>query len=199
MLRNPKKDPPKIPATWVEVPTDYTNSPRWTPRIGENFPNFSADSTIGKVTFHPYTTGNWTIFFSIADAFSETCTRELISLAALQDDLWRAGVKVLGIARNSVAELNDWCAQASARGGQRIRLPIMSDPDGLLTSTFGMILPHEEVETTIRKTIIINPQLKVSMLFEYPLYISRSTDEMLRALDAAQEHYDELAAQRIRF
>lgn len=177
--------------TWVEVPRAYTAAAKWTPRIGEYFPNFSGLSTEGRITFHPYTSGHWTIFFSIADAFSETCTRELGGLAAMQDDLRREGVRILGLARNTVEELNRWRHETSLRMGFKVGVPIMSDPDGVLTSTFGMIHPLEIENSAIRKTIIIDPKLRVSMLFEYPLYITRSSEELLRTLDAARGFYEE--------
>lgn len=194
MLGDKKKYLPKEADTWVEVPSDYTSSARWSPRIGEFFPNFSGESTMGKITFHPYISGKWTIFFSIADPFSEICTKELTSLASAQDTLRRAGIRTVGVSRNSVEDLQHWCAKVAKRSESPVGFPIIADPEGLLTDTFGMIHPHEAMDTTIRKTIIINPRLKVSMIFEYPLYIGRSTKEILRSLGAARSHYRDLEA-----
>ncbi|WP_010140453.1 redoxin domain-containing protein [Oceanicola sp. S124] len=187
----PRRVHRELPSTWVEVPSDYTDAARWSPRIGEYFPNFSGDSTDGRITFHPYTSGHWTIFFSIAAAFSETCTVELAELSGVQQELCQEGVKVIGIARNTVAELHSWRQEVSRRSGHQVTLPILSDPEGILTSTFGMIHPLQDENSTIRKTLIIDPRLRVSMNFEYPLYISRSIEELLRTLDAARDHYQE--------
>ncbi|MBY5972270.1 redoxin domain-containing protein [Ferrimonas balearica] len=177
--------------TWVEVPKDYTAAAKWTPSIDEYFPNFSGISTEGRITFHPYVSGRWTIFFSIADAFSETCTRELCALAPVQDDLRREGVRLIGVARNPVEELDRWRDEIHLRSGHRVSIPIIADTDGILTNTFGMIHPLQAEASAIRKTIIIDPNLRVSMLFEYPLYISRSMEETLRTLDAARGFYEE--------
>lgn len=194
MLRDKNKYFTKAPETWVEVPSDYKASAKWSPRIGEFFPNFSGQSTMGQITFHPYITGSWTIFFSIADPFSEICTKELARMTLVQDGLRRAGIRTVGISRNSVAELERWCELVSNRSGKPVSFPVISDPDGLLTDTFGMIHPHADPDTTIRKTMIINPQLKVSMIFEYPLYIPRSTKELLRALEAARSYFRDVEA-----
>ncbi|MBR9763725.1 MAG: redoxin domain-containing protein [Rhodobacteraceae bacterium] len=187
----PRRVPKVESTTWVEVPSDYTNAAKWTPSIGEYFPNFSGKSTDGKITFHPYTNGHWTIFFSIAAVFSETCTAELADLSEVQEDLRQEGVRLIGIARNSVDELNLWRDQVSQRSGFAVKVPILSDPEGILTNTFGMIHPLQDDNATIRKTIIMDPRLRVSMIFEYPLYISRSIEELLRTLDAARGHYEE--------
>lgn len=195
MQRDKRKYLREVPDTWVEVPSDYTNSAKWSPRIGEFFPNFSAQSTMGKLTFHPYISGSWAIFFSIADPFSMTCTKELARIAAIQPSLRNAGVKTVGVARNTVPELQRWCDKVAERSGKEISFPILSDPDGMLSNTFGMIHPQEDADTTIRKTIIINPNLRVSMLFEYPLYITRSTKELLRTLESARRYFSDLDAQ----
>lgn len=180
-----------LPPVWVEVPTNYREAARWSPSIGEYFPNFAAESTAGKITFHPHVTGHWTIFFSIAAAFSETCTQELAQLSAVHEDLRREGVKIIGVARNSLAELHLWSEQIRKQTGRKVTIPLLADPDGVLTGTFGMIAPLAEENSAIRKTIIISPALKVSMIFEYPLFISRSIEETLRTLDAAREYHDE--------
>ena len=48
----------------VDVPRGYTRKVKWLPQIGDIFPNFRAETTMGPISFHPWAEGNWVMLFS---------------------------------------------------------------------------------------------------------------------------------------
>ncbi len=176
----------KADASVVEVPRGYNASVRWLPRIGDIFPNFTAETTQGRISFHDWAEGQWVTLFSHPGAFTPICTTELASLAQAQQEFTDRGVRLLGLSRSTADDQLRWASDIEQMFDVKVRFPVIDDSLGALAATFGMIHPKEGADWTIRKTFIIDPSLKVRMIFEYPVYIGRSTEETLRVIDALQ-------------
>ncbi len=171
---------------WIEIPPNYRTTTRWIPRIGDSFPNFSADSTQGPLTFHPWAEGSWCVLFSFAAAFTPVCTSELRGMAAAQDELEQMGVKLLGMSRDDVTTQKRWLDEIAQETETPPRFPLMGDRAARLSRALGMIHPRAAPGLTVRKTVIVDPKLRVRMIFEYPITIGRSTEELLRTVEALQ-------------
>ena len=171
---------------WIEIPPTYRTTARWIPRIGDCFPNFSAPSTQGPLTFHPWAEGSWSVLFSFAAAFTPVCTSELRGMAAAQDDLAQMGVKLLGMSRDDVATQQRWLDEIALETDTPPRFPLMGDCNAQLSRALGMIHPRAAPGLTVRKTVIVDPKLRVRMIFEYPITVGRSTEELLRTVEALQ-------------
>lgn len=174
------------PGNWIEVPASYRTTTKWIPRIGDVFPNFQAQTTQGPLTFHPFAENGWTVFFSFARAHTPVCTSELRGLAAAQDDFDALGVKLLGISRDDTERQQAWLDEIESGLGRKVAFPLVSDRSARLVRTMGMIHPRQDPALTIRKTVILDPALRVRMIFEYPILIGRSTEELLRTVEALQ-------------
>ncbi|WP_165899244.1 redoxin domain-containing protein [Rhodovulum steppense] len=171
----------------MRLPPGYCNGAGWVPRIGDIFPDLDARTTQGPIRFHDWAEGRWTVLFSQPGAFTPVCSTELAGLAEIAADLDRRGVQVIGLAPDTVADLTAWCVDVSVMFGNPVRFPMISDPDGAIARACGMTHPKESPDLPIRKTLILDPALRVRMVFEYPLRVGRGTDEILRVLDALQE------------
>ncbi|MRH22840.1 redoxin domain-containing protein [Rhodovulum strictum] len=171
----------------VKLPPGYRNGADWVPRIGDIFPDFEAETTLGPIRFHAWAEGRWTVLFSQPGAFTPVCSTELGSLAETAPELDRRGAQAIGLTPDPVGDLANWCADVAELFGAPIRFPMISDTGGAIARACGMTHPKESPDLPIRKTLILDPALHVRMIFEYPLRIGRGTDEILRVLDALQE------------
>ena len=168
------------------VPQAYSRSVHWLPQIGDVVPNFLTPSTQGTIAFHTWAQGSWVFLFSHPAPFTPVCTTELASFAASQAEFQKRGVRLLGVSSGSVEHQARWHADIERLYGLDVNIPMIGDETGLLTDLFGMNHPEQSHDWTIRKSFIIGPDLKVRMIFEYPIVLGRSTEEVLRCIDGLQ-------------
>ncbi|WP_158234123.1 redoxin domain-containing protein [Oceaniglobus indicus] len=156
----------------------------WVPKIGDYFPNFWADSTQGDISFHKWAEGNWTVLFSHPCAFTPVCSSEMAEFAALKDEFRSRDVKVLGLTNSSHEDESRWLEDIERTFDVDIDFPVISDPDHMLSKSCGIYATESMPDYRIRKTFIIDPSLRIQMIFEYPVMVGRSTEELLRVIDA---------------
>ncbi|KAA9009894.1 redoxin domain-containing protein [Histidinibacterium aquaticum] len=177
---------------FAEVPRAYKRTVSWIPRIGDFVPNFGAETTYGPVNFHTYAEGAWTVLFTHPAAFTPVCTTELAMLATISADLRRRGAKVMGLSTGTLQAQRDWQADIAQIFGRRIDFPVICDPDGTLVELFGALHPASDcANAPVRKTVIIDPSLRIRAISEYPAGVGRSSEEIIRMLDAlrtVEEH-----------
>ncbi len=172
--------------TRVEVPSGYKHTTVWSPHIGDIFPNFWAKTTHGPISFHSWAEGSWVFLFSHPAAFTPVCTTEIADFNSVQDAFAARQTKVIGMSHDDCATQAAWLDDIGRVFNMTVGFPMIEDPEGLLAATFGMVHPKEHPEWSIRKSFIIDPALRLRMIFEYPIWIGRSTIETLRVIDAMQ-------------
>lgn len=172
--------------TRLFLPNAYRRSVPWVPRIGDIFPNFEADTTVGRLRFFDWAEGGWTYVFSHPAARTPICTTELVALAAAKRDFARRNIKLLGLSGSTLEDQHDWHADILRLFGVQVDVPFVADTSGKMARAFGMIHDKEATDWPIRKSFIIDPLFRVRMIFEYPVHVGRSTDEILRVIDAAR-------------
>jgi thioredoxin-dependent peroxiredoxin len=162
-------------------------------RIGDNIPDFTAESSIGPIRFHEFIGESWCVLFSHPADFTPVCTTELGTTAKLQPEWSKRGVKVIGLSVNSVADHERWIADINETQSTQVDFPIIADEDRQVSMLFGMLdatnFRHGSSlgETmTVRNVFIISPSKRVELILSYPTYVGRSFDEILRVVDALQ-------------
>jgi hypothetical protein len=58
--------------------------------LGDVAPDFTAETTHGRLRLHEFMSGSWCVLFSHPDDFTPVCTTELGSVRALRAAAWRA-------------------------------------------------------------------------------------------------------------
>jgi alkyl hydroperoxide reductase subunit AhpC len=163
--------------------------------IGSTAPDFTADTTQGKINFHEWIGDGWAILFSHPKAFTPVCTTELGYMAGLKDEFARRNTKILGLSVDTSDDNRRWLPDIEEVSGNKVEYPIIGDTDLNVAKLYNM-LPADESGTsegrtaannaTVRTVYIIGPDKKIRAMLLYPMSNGRNFDEILRLLDSIQ-------------
>lgn len=178
----------------IRLPAALRRTVRWLPQIGDMFPDFSVGTTQGDLNFWDWAEGSWIHLFSHPAANTPVCTTEMAAIAALSQDWQEAGVKHLALTGSPLDEQHAWHADIARLFGLEIDFPCAHDPGLQLSRLFGMMHDKSDAARPIRKSFLIDPAMRVAMLFEYPSFLGRNIEEVLRVIRALQVRADTGAA-----
>lgn len=154
--------------------------------LGDTVPDFTADTTTGKISFHDWIGNDWAFFFSHPADFTPVCTTEMGRTAQLAEEFSRRGVKPIGLSTDSVEEHLKWIEDVNDTQNTTLRFPIVADPDFAISNLYEMIHPGESETAAVRSVFIIDPNKKLRLTMTYPMSVGRNFDEILRVIDALQ-------------
>ena len=162
-------------------------------RIGDIAPDFTAETTEGKIQFHQWIGDKWAILFSHPKDFTPVCTTELGYMAGLKPEFDRRNTKIIGLSNDSVADHGKWVGDIKETQGHAINYPLIGGEDLAVAKLYDMIHPNASAgprtandNATIRSVFIIGPDKKIKAMLVYPMSAGRNFDEVLRLLDALQ-------------
>jgi alkyl hydroperoxide reductase subunit AhpC len=155
-------------------------------QLGDTAPDFDANTTQGRVSFHEYLGDGWGILFSHPADFTPVCTTELGEFARRRDDFEARDTKLIGVSVDSVGSHHDWSADIADAQGQTLNFPLVGDEDRTVAALYGMIHPKALETATVRTVFVIGPDRKIKLTLTYPAAIGRNVDEIMRVLDALQ-------------
>jgi peroxiredoxin (alkyl hydroperoxide reductase subunit C) len=154
--------------------------------IGEEVPNFEAETTDGHINFKEWAKGSWVILFSHPADFTPVCTTEFMAFADIYPDLKERGVKLLGLSIDSIYSHISWIRTIKEKLGKDIPFPIIEDLSMNVARKYGMIHPSQSATAAVRAVFFIDPNFKLRALIYYPLSNGRNMKEILRVIDAFQ-------------
>ena len=159
-------------------------------RIGDIAPDFSAETTQGKINFHEWLDGKYAMLFSHPKDLTPVCSTELSRTAALKSEFDKRNTKVMGLSVDSVGDHAMWETDigdvAEHFNGAALNFPLIADNDKKVAELYGMIHPGELDNLTIRSVFIIGPDKKIKLMMTYPASTGRNFLEILRTLDSIQ-------------
>ena len=164
-------------------------------KIGDDAPNFTAETTIGRIDFHEWIGDSWCIIFSHPKDFTPVCTTELGYMAKLKPEFEARNVKVIGLSIDPADSHEGWSKDIEDVTGQAPNYPLIADTDLAVAKLYGM-LPAEEPgsatgrtaadNATVRTVFAIGPDKKIKLMLAYPMSTGRNFDEILRVVDSLQ-------------
>lgn len=154
--------------------------------LGDEAPNFSAETTDGPIDFHDWKKGSWAVFFSHPADFTPVCTTELGATAKLNDEFTKRNVKTIAISVDPIEDHRAWAGDIGDVGGTDLNFPIIADPDKKVSELYDMIHPGEGDTSSVRSVFIIDPNNKIRLTLTYPKSVGRNFHEILRVVDALQ-------------
>jgi alkyl hydroperoxide reductase subunit AhpC len=164
-------------------------------RIGDEAPNFTAQTTQGPIDFHQWIGNQWAILFSHPKDFTPVCTTELGAMAHIKPEFDRRNTKVIGLSVDSVDDHLRWAKDIEETQGEAPNYPIIGDADFKVSKLYDMLpasvsgdarsrTPAEN--QTVRNVFLIGPDKKVKLILQYPMSCGRNFDEVLRVVDSIQ-------------
>ncbi|CAM3014591.1 MULTISPECIES: peroxiredoxin [Cupriavidus] len=163
-------------------------------RLGEQAPDFTADTTEGRISFHEWIGDGWAILFSHPKDFTPVCTTELGYMARLKPEFDKRNTKIIGLSIDPVDDHQRWVKDIEETQGCTVNYPMIGDADLKVAKLYDMIHPEASGSgprtavdnATIRSVFIIGPDKKVKAMLVYPMSAGRNFDEVLRLLDSLQ-------------
>jgi alkyl hydroperoxide reductase subunit AhpC len=164
-------------------------------QLGDNAPDFTADSTEGELHFYEYLGDSWGVLFSHPKDFTPVCTTELGYMAKLKPEFDKRNVKIIGLSVDPVDKHSTWAQDIEETQGYAPNYPLIGDADFNVSKLYGMLPasvsgdPADRTPAdnqTVRNVFVVGPDKKVKLILVYPMTTGRNFDEVLRVIDSLQ-------------
>lgn len=155
-------------------------------RLGDEAPNFTAQTTEGEINFHEWMGDSWVVFFSHPADFTPVCTTELGTVAKYRDKFEARNVKTLALSVDPLDSHKSWIGDINETQNTTVDYPIVADPDKSVATMYDMLHPNALTNLTVRSVFIIGPDKKIKLTLTYPASTGRNFDEIIRVIDSLQ-------------
>ena len=163
--------------------------------IGDEVPDFTAETTEGMISFHEWIGDGWAVLFSHPKDFTPVCTTELGYMAGLNEEFAKRNCKVIGLSVDSVGDHSEWSKDIEETQGHAVNYPLIGDTNLEVAKLFDMLHPNAggsakerkaPDNATVRSVFVVGPDKKIKLMLTYPMTTGRNFDEVLRVLDSMQ-------------
>jgi thioredoxin-dependent peroxiredoxin len=155
-------------------------------RLGDDAPNFTAQTTMGEINFYEWLGDSWGVLFSHPKDYTPVCTTELGMTARLKPEFDRRNVKVIGLSVDPLNSHEGWSKDIEETQGVAVNFPVIADADRKVSDLYDMIHPNASETFTVRSVFVIGPDKKVKLMITYPASTGRNFVEILRVIDSLQ-------------
>ena len=155
-------------------------------RLGDEPPNFIAETTEGEINFHNWLGDKWGILFSHPADYTPVCTTELGTVAKYTNEFNKRNVKVAALSVDGLESHHGWIKDINETQGTTVNFPIIADEDQKVSQLYDMIHPNADSKLTVRSVFVIGPDKKIKLTITYPASTGRNFDELLRVIDSLQ-------------
>ncbi len=163
--------------------------------IGDTAPDFHAETTDGRISFHDWIGDGWAVLFSHPRDFTPVCTTELGYMASIKDEFDKRNAKIIGLSVDPIDNHEKWAEDIAETQGTAPNYPMIADTDFNVSKLYGMLPQETEGEPTertpaqnqtLRNVFVIGPDKKIKLVLIYPMTTGRNFDEVLRVIDSLQ-------------
>src|SRR6476469_8735766 len=155
-------------------------------RLGDEAPDFTAQTTQGEISFHEWLGDSWGVLFSHPKDYTPVCTTELGMVARLKPEFDKRNVKVIGLSVDPLDSHLGWEKDIEETQGTAVNFPMIADSDRKVSDLYDMIHPNASDTFTVRSVFVIGPDKKVKLILTYPASTGRNFAEILRVIDSLQ-------------
>lgn len=155
-------------------------------RLGDTVPNFTQDSTAGKLEFYDWAGDSWVVLFSHPADYTPVCTTELGTVSKLKPEFERRNVKVIALSVDDTESHLGWTKDIEETQGTQLNYPILADSDKKVSELYDMIHPKANPNVTVRTVFVIDSDKKLRLTITYPPSTGRNFEEILRVIDSLQ-------------
>ncbi|MFB9057541.1 peroxiredoxin [Mariniflexile ostreae] len=155
-------------------------------RLGDEAPNFTAESTEGTINFHEWLGDSWGVLFSHPADYTPVCTTELGAVARYKEQFDKRNTKVIALSVDGLESHKGWVKDINETQNTTVNFPIIADEDRKVSELYDMIHPNADDKLTVRSVFVIGKDKKVKLIITYPASTGRNFDELLRVIDSLQ-------------
>jgi thioredoxin-dependent peroxiredoxin len=164
-------------------------------QLGDTAPDFEADTTEGRISFHDWIGDSWAVLFSHPKDFTPVCTTELGYMARIKPEFDRRGVKIIGLSVDPTDKHEQWARGIEETQGTAPNYPIIGDREFQVSKLYGMLAADVAGDPgartpadnqTVRNVFVIGPDKTIKLILVYPMSTGRNFDEVLRVIDSLQ-------------
>jgi len=164
-------------------------------QLGDIAPDFEAETTEGRISFHEWLGGSWGVLFSHPKDFTPVCTTELGSMARLKPEFDKRNAKIIGLSVDPVENHKRWAIDIQETQGHAPNYPMIGDTDLTISKMYGMLPASTEGTSdgrtamnnqTVRTVFVVGPDKKIKLMIVYPMTTGRNFYEVLRVIDSLQ-------------
>ena len=164
-------------------------------QIGDTAPDFEANTTEGKISFHDWIGDSWAVLFSHPKDFTPVCTTELGYMASIKPEFDKRNTKIIGLSVDSTGDHEGWAKDIEETQGTAPNYPIIGDDDFAVSKAYGMLPADTSGEAgertpmdnqTVRNVFVVGPDKKIKLILVYPMTTGRNFDEVIRVIDSLQ-------------
>lgn len=155
-------------------------------QLGDAVPDFTAETTEGKLNFYEFLGDNWGVIFSHPADYTPVCTTELGRTALLKEEFAKRNVKVIAVSVDGLESHQGWIKDINETQSCEVDFPIIADPNKEVANLYGMIHPNASETFTVRSLFIIGPDKKLKLSLTYPASTGRNFHEVIRVIDSLQ-------------
>ena len=155
-------------------------------RLGDEAPNFTAQTTEGEINFHEWLGESWGVLFSHPADYTPVCTTELGAASKYKKEFEKRNVKVLALSVDGLESHKGWIGDINETQNTTVNFPIIADEDRKVSALYDMIHPNADSKLTVRSVFVIGSDKKVKLTLTYPASTGRNFDELLRVIDSLQ-------------
>ena len=145
-------------------------------RLGDEAPDFTAETTEGTINFHEYLGDSWGVLFSHPKDFTPVCTTELGAFSAAKAEFDKRDTKLIGLSVDDVTSHGKWAGDIEETQGTALNFPLIGDEDRKVADLYDMIHPNANDTLTVRSVFIIGPDKKVKLTLTYPASTGRNVE-----------------------
>ncbi|MEQ8475843.1 peroxiredoxin [Fulvivirga sp.] len=155
-------------------------------RLGDEAPNFTAQTTEGEINFHEWLGNSWGVLFSHPADYTPVCTTELGTVSKYTEEFNKRNTKVMALSVDGLASHKDWIKDINETQATTVNFPIIADEDRKVSGLYDMIHPNADSKHTVRSVFVIGDDKKIKLTITYPASTGRNFDELLRVIDSLQ-------------
>ena len=164
-------------------------------QLGEIVPDFTADTTEGRITLHQWLGDSWGVLFSHPKDFTPVCTTELGTMARLKPEFDKRKTKIIGLSVDPVDAHARWSNDILESQGHAPNFPMIGDTTLEISKLYGMLPASTEGTSegrtamnnqTVRTVFVIGPDKRLKLMIAYPMTTGRNFHEVLRVIDSLQ-------------
>ncbi len=155
--------------------------------IGDEVPDFTAETTEGTIHFHEWIGDGWAVLFSHPKDFTPVCTTELGYVAGLKEEFAKRNCKIIGLSVDSVGDHTEWAKDIEETQGHALNYPLIGDTDLTVAKLFDMIHPNATGSAkgrtaadnaTVRLVFVIGSDEEIKLMITYPMTTGRNFDRL---------------------